>query len=213
MKKKNTLIGILTLLSITTIYAQDSGTDTREKITFGIKAGINYSNVWDQKGEDFEADPKIGFTGGVFFGFPIGKFIGIQPEVLLSQKGLKGSGSLLGFPYSFTKTKTFIDVPIQLQIKPVKYITILAGPQYSYLIHEKDVYTFGSNSVEQEQEFENDNIRKNILGLVAGIDVNISYLVISTRMGWDFQTNNGDGSSSTPRYKNQWIQLALGFKI
>jgi len=47
----------------------------------------------------------------------------------------------------------------------------------------------------------------------AGTDVIISHVVISGRMGWDFQTNNGDGTSSTPRYKNKWFQLTVGFKI
>ncbi len=75
------------------------------------------------------------------------------------------------------------------------------------------MYTFGSNSAEQEQEFENDNIRKNVFGFVGGIDINIKHVVVSTRAGWDLVNNNGDGSSTTPRYKNQWLQLAIGLKI
>eukprot|EP01035_Chromulina_nebulosa_P004934 gene4934-6703_t len=47
-----------------TLLAQgenDDNIDMREKLTFGIKAGINYSNVWDEQGQDFEADPRVGF--------------------------------------------------------------------------------------------------------------------------------------------------------
>lgn len=98
-------------------------------------------------------------------------------------------------------------------MKPAEFITILAGPQLSFLMKQKDVYTFGSNSSEQEQEFNNDNVRKNILGFVVGIDVIVYSVVVSARGAWDFQTNNGDGTNSTPRYKNQWIQLTVGFKI
>ncbi len=75
------------------------------------------------------------------------------------------------------------------------------------------MFTLGANRVEQEQEFKRDNIRKNILGFVFGADVNIDHLVLSARVSWDFQTNNGDGSSSTPRYKNQLIQFTVGYKI
>jgi hypothetical protein len=185
----------------------------REKITFGLKGGINYSNVWDEQGQDFQADPKLGLAGGLFLGIPLGKMIGLQPEFLISQKGLKATGMLAGSPYSFRRTTTYIDIPLQLQFKPVDMFTIVLGPQYSYLLSERNEYTWGANSVAQEQEFSNDNIRKNVLGFVAGADLNFSHLVVSGRFGWDFQTNNGDGSSFTPRYKNRWLQCTIGYKI
>lgn len=211
MKKKLFTIGAMCFICFATINA--NGQDKREKVDFGFKAGINLSNVWDSEGQEFKADSKIGFAGGVYMGIPIGKIIGIQPEVLISQKGFKGSGSLLGFPYSTSRTTTYIDIPLQLQIKPSEFIHIVIGPQFSYLLNQKDKYTFGSNSQEQEKEFENDNIRKNILGFVAGLDILYENLVVSGRVGRDLQNNNGDGSSTTPRYKNQWLQFTLGVKI
>lgn len=205
------IIGAMCALSVAPVNAQSE--ERRENFEFGIKAGINASNVWDEQGDDFRADTKAGLVGGVFFGIPIGEFIGIQPEILFSQKGFKGSGSLLGFPYSFSRTTSYLDIPLQLQLKPSEFITFVAGPQFSYLLEQKDVYTFGDNSTAQEQEFDNDNIRKNILGFVVGVDLIYKSVLLSGRAGWDFQTNNGDGSSSTPRYKNQWLQFTLGFKI
>lgn len=185
----------------------------REALTIGLKAGANYSNVWDEQGQDFTADAKLGFAAGAFIGIPIGKFLGVQPELLISQKGFKGSGKLLGTAYSFSRTTTYLDIPLQLQIKPIDYLTIVVGPQYSFLLNTKNIYTLGSNSAAQEEAFNNDNIRKNILGFVVGFDVLIEHFVISARASWDFQNNNGDGSSSTPRYKNRLLQLTVGFKI
>jgi hypothetical protein len=187
--------------------------DNRELLSFGLKAGLNMSNVWDSKGQDFVADPKYGLAGGAFLSLPIGKYLGVQPEVMISQKGFKGSGSLLGFSYSNTRTTTFIDVPLLVQFKPIQYFTLLAGPQFSYLLKEKNVYTFGSNSVQQEQAFNNEDPRNNIMGFVIGADVNINMLVISARAAWDFQTNNKNSVSTTPRYKNQLLQLTVGFRI
>jgi hypothetical protein len=208
--KKSLLICLLFSL---TVAAEAQDKDQRSKPSFGVKGGLNYSNVWDEKGQDFRADAKFGFAGGLFLGIPIGNFLGFQPEILVAQKGFQGSGTLMGAPYSFSRTTTYIDIPLQLQVKPLEFLTILLGPQYSYLINQKDVYTWGANSTGQEQEFENDNIRKNILGFTAGADINIEHVVVSWRMGWDLQDNNGDGTSSTPRYKNQWLQLTLGFRI
>ncbi|WMW78589.1 porin family protein [Flavobacterium sp. 20NA77.7] len=211
MKKKIFITGVLLISAICTLHAQIE--DNREKLTIGIKAGVNVSNVWDEEGNDFVADPKLGLALGAFAGIPIGKFLGIQPELLISQKGFKGSGTLVGFPYSFTRTTTYLDVPLLLQIKPAPFLTLVTGPQFSYLFKEKNTYTFGNNSTVQEQEFQNENIRKNIMGFVLGFDINYNAFVFSSRAGWDFQTNNQNGSSTTPRYKNQWLQFTVGFKI
>jgi len=213
MKNFFIAISLFSLLSTTAVEAQNATDDTRNVVTFGIKAGANYSNVWDAQGQSFVADSKIGFAAGAFLGIPIGTFLGFQPEALISQKGFQGSGILLGSPYSFTRTTTYLDIPLQLQIKPAECLTLVIGPQYSYLLNEKDVYTYGGNSTQQEQAFSNDNIRKNIFGFVIGADVIISHFIISGRAGWDLQTNNGNGSSSTPQYRNQWLQLTIGFKI
>lgn len=187
--------------------------DNRELLSFGLKAGLNMSNVWDSKGQDFVADPKYGLAGGAFVSLPVGKYLGIQPELMISQKGFQGSGSLLGFGYAYTRTTTFVEVPLLVQFKPIQYFSILAGPQFSYLLKEKNVYTFGSNSTEQEQAFKNEDPRNNIMGFVIGADINIDMLVISARASWDFQTNNKNSVSTTPRYKNQLVQLTVGFRI
>jgi hypothetical protein len=216
MKKLYSIVLFFCLLFANNAWAQDAQIvpDNRDRLMFGVKAGMNLANVWDEEGESFEADPVVGFAGGLFLGIPLGKLLGLQPEVLISQKGLQGRGILLGSPYSFTRTTTYVDVPLQLQLKPVSFLTLVGGPQFSFLVHERTSYTYGSNSSQQEQEFNNDDLRRNILGFAIGGDILVSRLVISGRVGWDFQANNGDGSSYyTPRYKNQWLQLTLGFKI
>lgn len=195
------------------VFAQTSNVDFREKISFGIKAGVNLSNVYDSQGEQFNADPKLGLAAGIFVALPLGKYFGVQPEILFSQKGYKGTGSLLGSSYSYSYTSNYIDVPLLFAFKPVSLITILAGPQYSFLV--KDTYTFNSAliNLEQENEFENDNIRKNTLSFLGGVDINLNRIVIGTRVGWDLQANKGDGTSETPRFKNVWYQATIAFRF
>lgn len=211
----NKLILLIAAVAFMGNYASAQGIndDTRSQFHFGIKAGANFANVYDERGEDFRADGKLGFAGGAFFSIPIGDMFGIQPEVLLSQKGFKGSGTLLGSEYSLTRTTTFIDIPLFFAIKPLPLITILAGPQLSYLVKRKDSFDSGLGDLEIIEEFDNDNIRKNIVSGVLGLDFNFHPIVIGTRAGWDLLTNNGDGSSQTPRYKNAWIQLTLGYRF
>jgi hypothetical protein len=201
------------LLTAGFVMAQSDAGDTRGAFHIGLKAGANYSNVYDEQGEYFRADYKFGFAGGLFMNIHLGKIAGFHPEILFSQKGFKAEGSLLGANYGLTRTTNFIDIPLMLAIKPTPGLTIVGGPQFSYLMKRTDVFRSSLGTVEQIQEFENDNIRKNILGVVAGLDVNFNVLVLGARAGWDLTQNNGDGTSQTPRYKNAWLQATLGYRF
>ncbi len=212
MKKLMIASVFVSLLTTTSTMAQ-RGEDKREKLLFGVKAGLNYSNVWDEQGQDFTADGKTGFAAGAFLALPLGKLFGIQPEILLSQKGFQGSGMFLGTSYSFSRTTTFLDIPLQFQVKPSEYFTLVAGPQYSFLLNRRDQFTFAGNSIIDEEDFENNNIRKSILGATVGFDINFSSVVISARASWDLQNNNGDGTSTDPQYKNRVLQVTAGYRF
>jgi len=213
MKKAILTIALITLSVSNSVAQESTSTDNREKLFFGLKVGANYSNVYDSESEDFVADSKFGLAAGAFVSIPLGKFIGVQPEVLFSQKGFKSSGTFLGTEYKATRTTNFIDVPLLLAVKPVEFITILFGPQYSYLMKQKDEFTSGSFSSSEEEEFTNDNIRKNTFSLIGGADLNFNNFVVGIRSGWDLKNNQGDGSSTTPRYKNMWYQATVGYRF
>lgn len=209
--KKIMLLAFAFALMTGNSSAQDD--DSRTKLKFGLKAGFNYANVYDAVGEEFDADAKLGFAGGLFIGIPIGKYFGIQPEVLYSQKGFQATGSFLGIDYKFKRTTNYIDIPLMVQLKPFNFLTILAGPQYSYLISQRTDFTNTLFSTVEEEQFNNEDIRVNTLGFIGGADVNFNHLVIGARIGWDFQKNNGDEASTTPRYKNVWSQATIGYRF
>ena len=189
MKNSIFLISVALILSAFNSQAQGQNSDNRDKLSLGIKGGLNFSNIYDTEGEDFEADGKIGFVGGLFLAIPIGKYLGVQPEMLYSQKGFKSSGKFLGTNYEMKRTTSFIDVPILLQVKPVEILTIVAGPQYSFMLTRKDEFTGGSLTATDEEKFDNDDLRNNIFGFIGGADLNLQNLVIGARVGWDLQNN------------------------
>ena len=139
MKNVTTKVATLVVLLMTSMsFAQEtSSTDDRDQLKFGIKAGVNFSNVYDEEGDDFVADGKTGLAAGAFVSIPLGKFFGIQPEVMYSQKGFKSSGDVLGIDYDYKVTSSYLDIPVLLQVKPSQYFTIVAGPQFSYLLDTK----------------------------------------------------------------------------
>lgn len=209
--KKNLFTILACIFMANTMNAQD--TNSSDQIHIGLKAGGNYSNIYDTKGEKYNADGKIGLATGVFLSIPIGTYLGIQPEVLFSQKGFTATSSVLGADVKLTRTTNYIDVPIFLAIKPSEMITILVGPQYSYLIKQNDKFTNPITDIEVNQDFNTDNLRKNTLCLVGGVDFNLNNLVLGARIGMDMYNNNGDGTSTTPRYKNVWAQATVGFRL
>lgn len=191
----------------------DNRTDFRKKLIIGPKVGFNYSNIYDSQGENLTQDGKFGLVAGGFLAIPIGKLFGIQPEVLFSQKGFKAKGSILGGGYNLTRTTSYLDIPILFALKPSEFFTIVAGPQYSYLISQKDVFDNGVTTVEQEQQFKNDDLRKNTLCFTGGFDITIKRVVLGGRIGWDLLNNAPNGNSTTPRYKNVWYQATFGLRI
>ena len=209
MKKLILMIAVVALMANKS-NAQDSSLDKREQLQFGVKAGVNMSNVYDTKGQEYKADSKIGLAGGIFLAIPIGKYFGIQPELLFSQKGYKATGTVFGSNYEFTHTTSYLDVPILFSLKPSAFFSLQAGPQYSYLMNQKNVFSNSSLSGQQESDFENTNIRKNILCFLGGAQFNLSNFVLNLRAGWDIVHNNGDGTSTSPRYKNVWYQATVG---
>jgi hypothetical protein len=211
---KKIFILLLTIASVSsTLRAQENITDVRDRLLFGVKIGGNYSNIYASSGEELQTNPKLGFAAGAFLSIPIGRYLGIQPEVLFSQKGFHATGRFIGDTYDLTRTTDFLDIPLLFAFKPSEFLTILAGPQYSYLMKQTDVFTNGTTSILQEQQFENENPRKNILCFTLGADLNLKRVVIGARVGWDIQNNNGDGSSTTPKYKNVWYQGTIGYRF
>lgn len=212
MRKLIIVIGI-SLAIASSIYAQNSDNDLRSKLQFGIKAGTNISNVYDSQGEEFEANPRLGFVAGLFMAVPFGKLIGVQPEILFSRKGFNGSGTFIGLPYEFSRRSNYIDIPLMVQIKPVSFITFVGGPQFSFLLKEVDNFNNKSANTVFEESLRNTNIRKNILGFIAGADLSVKHFVVGARLGLDLLSNSENGSSNVPRYKNVWAQATIGFRI
>lgn len=211
--KKLTILLSAVVVSLSLSGLAQTGSDARDQVQFGLKAGVNLSNVWDEHDQNFEANNKWGFVGGAFLQIPIGTYLGVQPEILYSQKGFQGSGVFLGQSYSFTRTTNYLDIPILFTFKPSANFALVGGPQYSYLMSQQDVFISGPYTSSEFRQYENDNIRRNTLGLVLGFDVTLDHFMFSPRAGWDMQTNHGDGTSETPRYKNQWLQFTFGYRF
>ena len=210
MKQLNLILVIMALATVS--QAQDVTIDCREKMMVGLKGGVNFSPAFGTKSEDFHPGFINGFAGGGFINVPINKLIGVQAEILFAQKGFTATGNMMGSSYELTRNTSYIDVPVFFVFMPNQYFSLLAGPQYSYLLWQKNKFAATTNP-EQQSEFNADNSRKNSLCFVLGFDVNYKYIVFGARAGWGLEDNNGSGTTITPNYKNMWYQATLGYRF
>jgi Outer membrane protein beta-barrel domain len=240
-------IVISTIAGVQVYSYSDNTPDQRNILQYGIKAGVNNSDLYDTKGQNFAASPLFGPVFGGFLSIPLGAYFGIQPEVLYSAKGYSGTGTIPGAPssastllafsnstnpgavtgtpagvgvgqrdpqnFSYTDRLNYIDIPVMLQIKPFTNLYLLGGPEYSYLISRSYTFTQGVTSETTQQQFENYNIRHNVFGYIVGADINFAAITLGGRIAWDEMDNNGNGTSTLPRYRNYWGQLTLGFRL
>lgn len=142
--KKALLIISLTILTITAVKSQ-------EKIQFGAKGGINFSNMTS----DFliDKDYQTGFHIGVLAEIPFGDKFSIQPEILYSTQGVKGGVILDGIPYPGATAVppfpqeyelNYIQVPVLAKIYLFKNFSLEIGPSFNFLINDKEI--LGSNT-------------------------------------------------------------------
>jgi hypothetical protein len=198
-------------------YAQENqAADTRDfndKITAGLKIGANISTVYDRSGDQFNTNALVGVAGGGFISIPVVRYISFQPEVLFSQKGFHATGRILDRNYEITRTTSYIDVPLLFALVPNRFVTLLIGPQYSYLAHQRDVFTNATTGIDQQQLFLDDDARKHTLCFTGGVDLNFNHITFGTRSGIDMLNNKNNKSSATPGYKNDWLQFTLGYRF
>lgn len=179
--KKLFILLFLTVLSINTMAIGFS---------YGVKAGWNYSQI---KGSGISADAQQGIHAGLYGNFSLA-IVAIQPEILYSQKGYKVSGAN-------DVRMNYIDVPVIVKLKLIPFISIDAGPQFSYLINTKelsDLNTLPAIPSYDKSQFDG----------VVGLSTKVWRVGASARYIFGLQE-----LESTNKTKNSMIQLSLQFEL
>lgn len=105
-------------------FAQDYSKSSDEKENYGIKAGINFAELW---GEDAlpESDRKVGYSVGAYASFKIANDLKIQPEIIWS---LQGEDSKESGRYKIS----YINIPLMLKWTEGRFYSEF-GPQIGIL--------------------------------------------------------------------------------
>jgi len=214
---KISLISICLIIS-TSISAQ-------LPITFGAKAGINFSEIYD-----FDDDLKVGFHFGVTVDYELTSDWYIMSGLEFTTKGAKGNidgASFLkesGYKGTIVKSKDgkqnpmYLQIPIhagyKLGIAPGTKLVFRAGPYLAYGIagKSKGKYTILDIDVMQDVEMDEnffDNGAKRFEFGIGGA-VGAEFGKIGVNLGADLAlTKIWEGTSA----KNRCAYLSLGYKF
>lgn len=112
MKKLFSIIAVCAIVLSLSLKAN------AQDFRFGIKAGINVSNVTGDIRNDFSKDVLKAYTGfhaGAVFNIAFGKFFAIQPELIYSQNGVRFDDKSLISALAQNVSVGSIQIPIGLQ--------------------------------------------------------------------------------------------------
>ncbi len=151
-------------------------------VVFGLKGGLDYSNLsWDSE-ESGDSDYLLGFGGGLTLSTPIQESIGIDLDILFMRKGCKHefvSGMENGQTFEIETRLDYLIVSPLLRFSPGRGgagIYFLGGPEAGYLLKAEQTASLG----EQEDSLDNSESFKDL-------DFGISF-------GLGFQTAPSDGA-------------------
>ena len=167
---KNLFVIIITLLSINFSFGQTQ---------FGIKGGLNLSNLIVNDAEIDDANMKIGATIGGFARIPLLDWLFLQPEVLYTTKGSK-------YKYGQTTVKansSYIDIPVLLSLNVFGTpVSIHAGTQFSILTNAKYKYESPIFANETVIDDDKNSFKSWDVGAAAGIGINLEKMQIQLRV-------------------------------
>ncbi len=189
------------LLVLSLFLISFSAISYAQKFQFGIKGGVDMHKI---DGRSFNEQFAYGYQAGAFVTIPLSDRFGIQPEVIFSQVNIDTSDNLSS-PYDFKnldKVKLkYIKIPLLLNYNANKFVSLQAGPQFGILMDDNSTLLENGKSAFKKGDF----------SMVAGLQLNISSIKIYGRYG--IGLNNINDIDNKEKWKNQNIQLGVGFKF
>jgi len=112
-------------------------------LQFGIKGGLNYSDI---QSNSFDTKAITSYHFGPTVNFKMFKGASIQAEVLYSTIGRKYKKPVNQIIEEYSNKLGYISIPFSLQVNVRENIFIEAGPQFSFLLKNKDNFNFENDN-------------------------------------------------------------------
>jgi len=175
------------------------------QLKLGVKAGTNISKI---DGKSFKEEFGYGYLLGGYVNVGLGGKLSVQPEVLFIQGQSKVDNQFstiyqnaFADASSGTVKLNYLAVPIVLDYRLGKVLSLQAGPQFGILMNkDKNLLQNGKAA------FDNGD-----LSLLGGAAIHLGKLNVTGRYGVGL--NNLNDIDDKDKWKSQSIQLTLGLTL
>lgn len=157
-------------------------TTAQENKSFGIKGGVNFTNLYTEDVDD--SNMLIGINAGLIAVLPIGDFFALQPELLFS-----GKGSELEYNNAFVEGKAkfrlnYVELPLLLRMNFTDNFSIHAGAYAAYLISANVKNETNNEFFDFEENFDTNDFNRFDYGLSGGVELGFSPISIGVRYNY-----------------------------
>ncbi|WP_163393532.1 porin family protein [Flavobacterium limi] len=215
MKMQSNFLYALSLFMMTSFGIVSAQSSTVVGPEFGIKGGVNMSNLYSDSDDIDDENALWGFNAGVFAAFPIADNVFIQPEILYTTKGAELDYNFAGVEGTNKFRLNYIEVPLLVRFNLTENFNIHVGGYASYLVNAK---LSGEGDVEFDDELDADDFERFDAGLSAGVGVDFNPISIGLRYNYGLTTIGKErdfaGTNYTfPDAKNSNLSLYLAYKL
>jgi hypothetical protein len=172
---------------------------------YGIKAGLNISSqTTPSKDASYDLKNIIRFNVGGYCNYFINKILAVQPELLVSGKGVHWKD----FYDEMKDILTYVDIPVFIRYQPVKFINFHAGPQIGIRVRamQKDLKTDIKSKI-------NEYYKTFDFGLACGVEANLPNRVnLTVRYVFGISSATTDLLYIDP-WRNNFLQVSAGYRF
>lgn len=189
------------------------------QVGFGLKGGVDFTNMGGDFFSVFGANSKIGFSGGLFFDFELDNDFSLQPEISFVQKGLKINDVYLTFPspsgpFNYSYNIDYVEAPVLLKLNtnlcPSIDGNIFVGPFLSFLLDARNSFA-GQNF----PAFLNYAPYTNYVdfGLTLGAGLEIGKVMIDVRYDFGLTAVDQKNIMITNAGQNDSFCIQVGYRV
>jgi hypothetical protein len=163
------------------------------QVQYGAKGGLNIATLTGAGSGG--SSSKVGVHVGGLASIEVSSLFHIQPEIVFSTQGTKGSAGSLNFDY--------LNIPVLAKYTVAKGLDIEAGPQFGFLLSAKFKDNAGNSS----------NVSSSVKSVDLGLGVGASYS-FDKNLGADLRYNIGlsdinNPSNSSSSLHNSVVQIGI----
>ncbi len=192
------------LLVVMAIIGVSNSSSAQEYWNFGIKGGVNFTNMTSDGFEDNKS--RTGFHLGVLAEIPVSDRFSFQPEVIYSTQGTEEETSNYTNEYQLD----YIQLPLIAKLYLIDGLALEAGPSFNFLVNEEYKFDGGVLNLESDTEYASTFEFGGAFG--ASYKFNNGFFV-NGRYVQGFTDAFDSDSFDDDAIKNNGFQLGVGFQF